>query len=48
MSTERLVKWSKEGKEFFEKAKDNSIATFKSDYIDDNVNNLNNFSKPNF
>jgi hypothetical protein len=25
MLTERLVKWSKEGKEFFEKAKDNSI-----------------------
>jgi hypothetical protein len=25
MSTERLVKWSKESKEFFEKAEDNSI-----------------------
>ena len=25
MSTERLVKWSKEAKEFFEKAKNNSI-----------------------
>jgi hypothetical protein len=25
MSTERLVKWSKESQEFFEKAKDNSI-----------------------
>jgi hypothetical protein len=25
MSTERLVKWSKEAKEFFEKAEDNSI-----------------------
>ncbi|MDR1942720.1 MAG: hypothetical protein LBQ04_01165 [Endomicrobium sp.] len=25
MSTERLVKWSKESKEFFEKAEDNSV-----------------------
>jgi hypothetical protein len=25
MSTERLVKWSKESQEFFENAKDNSI-----------------------